>query len=201
MCSPVQTAYFVIPENVRHGEELICSYFACRNAGVKFRYCSHCKVPVAKRNFRKRHRHGISVPKGVADDDDDESNEDDSAGANADAEMDDIPSQVTTTKNAAPVSRLSMNGAADAAPESDFQDALRASAQQQANAQMAQLAQQEAASKQFQEHQAVLASLQAQQQIPGALGNLLNSGGGGAAAAAGGSCSGRLKCRWSKGKG
>lgn len=53
-----QTAYFVIPENVRHGEELICSYFACRNAGIKFRYCSHCKVPVAKRNFRKRHKHG-----------------------------------------------------------------------------------------------------------------------------------------------
>jgi hypothetical protein len=34
------------------------SYFACRNAGIKFRYCSHCKVPVAKRNFRKRHKHG-----------------------------------------------------------------------------------------------------------------------------------------------
>jgi len=43
---------------VKHGEELICSYFACRNAGIKFRYCSHCKVPVAKRNFRKRHKHG-----------------------------------------------------------------------------------------------------------------------------------------------
>ena len=53
-----KTAYFVIPENVKHGEELICSYFACRNAGIKFRYCSHCKVPVAKRNFRKRHKHG-----------------------------------------------------------------------------------------------------------------------------------------------
>jgi hypothetical protein len=53
-----QTAFFVIPENVKHGEELICSYFACRNAGIKFRYCSHCKVPVAKRNFRKRHKHG-----------------------------------------------------------------------------------------------------------------------------------------------
>eukprot|EP00543_Licmophora_paradoxa_P006206 CAMPEP_0202445890 /NCGR_PEP_ID=MMETSP1360-20130828/4607_1 /ASSEMBLY_ACC=CAM_ASM_000848 /TAXON_ID=515479 /ORGANISM="Licmophora paradoxa, Strain CCMP2313" /LENGTH=556 /DNA_ID=CAMNT_0049062295 /DNA_START=45 /DNA_END=1715 /DNA_ORIENTATION=- len=53
-----KTAYFVIPENVEHGEELICSYFACRNAGIKFRYCTHCKVPVAKRNFRKRHKHG-----------------------------------------------------------------------------------------------------------------------------------------------
>lgn len=60
-----QTAYFVIPENVKHGEELICSYFACRNAGIKFRYCSFCKVPVAKRNFRKRHKHGgQDIPRG-----------------------------------------------------------------------------------------------------------------------------------------
>lgn len=42
-----KTAYFVIPENVEHGEELICSYFACRNAGIKFRYCTHCKVSVS----------------------------------------------------------------------------------------------------------------------------------------------------------
>ena len=65
----LQTAYFVIPENVKHGEELICSYFACRNAGIKFRYCSHCKVPVAKRNFRKRHKHGgEDIPRGAGDD-------------------------------------------------------------------------------------------------------------------------------------
>jgi hypothetical protein len=64
----LQTAYFVIPENVKHGEELICSYFACRNAGIKFRYCSFCKVPVAKRNFRKRHKHGgQDIPRGVDD--------------------------------------------------------------------------------------------------------------------------------------
>jgi hypothetical protein len=44
-----KTAYFVIPENVVHGEELICSYFACRNAGIKFRYCTHCKV---RKNYR-----------------------------------------------------------------------------------------------------------------------------------------------------
>jgi hypothetical protein len=43
-----KTAYFVIPENVEHGEELICSYFACRNAGIKFRYCTHCKVIFSK---------------------------------------------------------------------------------------------------------------------------------------------------------
>jgi hypothetical protein len=44
---------------VQHGEELICSYDACRNAGIKFRYCSHCRVPVAKRNFNQRHSHGL----------------------------------------------------------------------------------------------------------------------------------------------
>lgn len=65
-----KTAYFVIPENVKHGEELICSYFACRNAGIKFRYCSHCKVPVAKRNFRKRHKHGGEDLGNLADDSD-----------------------------------------------------------------------------------------------------------------------------------
>lgn len=48
---------------------MICSYFACRNAGIKFRYCSHCKVPVAKRNFRKRHKHGgEDIPRGAGDD-------------------------------------------------------------------------------------------------------------------------------------
>jgi hypothetical protein len=52
-----QTAYFVIPEDIKHGTELYCSYFACRNAGIKFRYCVYCKLPVAKRNFAKRHRH------------------------------------------------------------------------------------------------------------------------------------------------
>lgn len=70
-----QTAYFVIPENVKHGEELICSYFACRNAGIKFRYCSHCKVPVAKRNFRKRHKHGGEIVAGEDSGDEDEPKE------------------------------------------------------------------------------------------------------------------------------
>lgn len=36
----------------------MCSYYACRNNGIKFRYCAYCNVPVAKRNFRKRHQHG-----------------------------------------------------------------------------------------------------------------------------------------------
>ena len=77
-----QTAYFVIPENVEHGEELICSYFACRNAGIKFRYCTHCKVPVAKRNFRKRHKHGKTSS--VADADDDSNSGDEEASTEKD---------------------------------------------------------------------------------------------------------------------
>lgn len=55
-----KTAYFVISEDAKHGEDLVCSYFACRNGGVKFRYCAHCMAPVAKRNFCRRHDHGMS---------------------------------------------------------------------------------------------------------------------------------------------
>jgi hypothetical protein len=44
-----------VPETVKHGEDLVCSFPTCRNAGVKFRYCVYCKAPVAKRNFVKRH--------------------------------------------------------------------------------------------------------------------------------------------------
>jgi hypothetical protein len=57
----LQTAYFVISEDAKHGEDLVCSYFACRNGGVKFRYCAHCMAPVAKRNFCRRHDHGLSA--------------------------------------------------------------------------------------------------------------------------------------------
>jgi len=71
-----KTAYFIIPEYVDHGEELICSYFGCRNAGIKFRYCTHCKVPVAKRNFRKRHKHGINLSLTKAGDSDNSDDED-----------------------------------------------------------------------------------------------------------------------------
>jgi len=55
-----QTAYFVISPSIKHGEELICSYEDCRKVGIKFKYCAFCKVPVAKRNFQKRHKHGGS---------------------------------------------------------------------------------------------------------------------------------------------
>ena len=49
----------MIPSNIGHGSDLVCSFAACRNAGVKFRYCAVCRVPVAKRNFHQRHGHGI----------------------------------------------------------------------------------------------------------------------------------------------
>jgi hypothetical protein len=44
---------------MKHGEELFCSFKTCRNGGVKFRFCTICQVPVAKRNFRQRHMHGM----------------------------------------------------------------------------------------------------------------------------------------------
>lgn len=100
-----KTAYFVIPEDVKHGEELICSYFACRNAGIKFRYCSHCKVPVAKRNFRKRHKHGGEI---VGDKGDDSGDDDTptkgipsqiTAGREEEVEDDGISSQSVDSSN------------------------------------------------------------------------------------------------------
>ena len=47
----------MIAEDVKHGDGLICSFPACRNKGVKFLYCSYCRDPVAKRNFRMKHNH------------------------------------------------------------------------------------------------------------------------------------------------
>jgi hypothetical protein len=52
----------VVPQNIKHGDELICSYPVCRNAGVKFCFCTHCRIPVAKRNFRIRHNHCDFAP-------------------------------------------------------------------------------------------------------------------------------------------
>jgi len=42
-----------------HGAEMECSYPGCRSQGPKFRYCGFCKSAVSKRNFRKRHAHGM----------------------------------------------------------------------------------------------------------------------------------------------
>jgi len=58
-----KTAHFLIPDDIKHGDELVCSYFDCQRAGIKFRYCSVCEIPVPKRNFRKIHSHGEDIEK------------------------------------------------------------------------------------------------------------------------------------------
>ena len=65
----MQTAYFDIPENSRHGQHLLCSHSVCRAAGVKFRYCFYCKKPVTKQNFRSRHLHANLDPNNNKKDD------------------------------------------------------------------------------------------------------------------------------------
>eukprot|EP00531_Pseudo-nitzschia_arenysensis_P006316 CAMPEP_0116118034 /NCGR_PEP_ID=MMETSP0329-20121206/1889_1 /TAXON_ID=697910 /ORGANISM="Pseudo-nitzschia arenysensis, Strain B593" /LENGTH=793 /DNA_ID=CAMNT_0003611635 /DNA_START=151 /DNA_END=2532 /DNA_ORIENTATION=+ len=73
------SAYFVISEDAKHGENLVCSYYACRNGGIKFRYCAYCMAPVAKRNFSRRHDHGMSKKKGansIRDEDEDDEDDD-----------------------------------------------------------------------------------------------------------------------------
>lgn len=94
--SPVfilQTAYFVISEDAKHGEDLVCSYFACRNGGVKFRYCAHCMAPVAKRNFCRRHDHGLSAKAGESENhEDDEASMDHSERSGDKGKPDSAPS-------------------------------------------------------------------------------------------------------------
>lgn len=58
-----QTAYFDIPLDAEHGMLLVCSHPECSGSGRRFRYCAVCGLPVAKRNFSKRHGHGLIVPK------------------------------------------------------------------------------------------------------------------------------------------
>jgi hypothetical protein len=53
----IKTGYLLIPDDASHGMDLLCSHNQCRNEGVKFLYCAVCQLPVAKRNFRKRHSH------------------------------------------------------------------------------------------------------------------------------------------------
>lgn len=93
-----KTAYFIIPDGIEHGDELVCSYPACRQAGVKFRYCVDCKVPVAKRNFRNRHRHGVpgGSVSGEDGDEDDSSGEDDNK---TETDPSDQPAGFTTDGN------------------------------------------------------------------------------------------------------
>ena len=60
-----QTAHLTITSATKHGDRLVCSYPPCRNAGVKFVYCAHCRAPVARRSFLKRHDHHQSSTKGI----------------------------------------------------------------------------------------------------------------------------------------
>ena len=41
-----KTAHFRISEDMQHGTELVCSFPACRRAGIKFCYCAFCQTPV-----------------------------------------------------------------------------------------------------------------------------------------------------------
>lgn len=50
--SQAQTAYFVITPSTQHGEDLVCSYEICKEAGSKFSFCAYCRIPVAKRGFK-----------------------------------------------------------------------------------------------------------------------------------------------------
>eukprot|EP00542_Grammatophora_oceanica_P007711 CAMPEP_0194065622 /NCGR_PEP_ID=MMETSP0009_2-20130614/85570_1 /TAXON_ID=210454 /ORGANISM="Grammatophora oceanica, Strain CCMP 410" /LENGTH=320 /DNA_ID=CAMNT_0038718491 /DNA_START=862 /DNA_END=1824 /DNA_ORIENTATION=- len=54
-----ENAYLLVPEDVRHGYLLRCSHSWCIKTGRLFRYCVVCRQPVTKRNFHKRHGHGL----------------------------------------------------------------------------------------------------------------------------------------------
>lgn len=75
-----KTAHFVVTHNMAHGADLICSYDSCRKSGVKFKFCAVCQMPVAKRSFRNRHKHGdvfgkLSLPADFEEEDDDTDDE------------------------------------------------------------------------------------------------------------------------------
>jgi hypothetical protein len=52
-----QSAYFDVAPDTKHGDGLVCSFPSCRNDGVKFLYCEHCRDAVGKRVFRNQHHH------------------------------------------------------------------------------------------------------------------------------------------------
>mmetsp|Transcript_7748 Transcript_7748/g.8859 ORF Transcript_7748/g.8859 Transcript_7748/m.8859 type:complete len:322 (+) Transcript_7748:65-1030(+) len=56
-----RNAYIDIPLHAKHGCLLSCSHPTCRLSGRRFRFCAVCQVPVAKRNFARRHTHGLSL--------------------------------------------------------------------------------------------------------------------------------------------
>ena len=53
------TAVLRIRSDAPHGTVVVCSHKACADSGRRFRWCAVCQQPVAKRNFMKRHCHGI----------------------------------------------------------------------------------------------------------------------------------------------
>jgi hypothetical protein len=53
------SAFFKVPVDAPHGLLLSCSHPECADSGRRFRYCTVCANPVAKRNFPKRHGHGL----------------------------------------------------------------------------------------------------------------------------------------------
>mmetsp|Transcript_2216 Transcript_2216/g.3192 ORF Transcript_2216/g.3192 Transcript_2216/m.3192 type:complete len:340 (-) Transcript_2216:122-1141(-) len=61
-----ENAYFDIPQHAEHGMPLVCSYPECSLSGARFKYCAVCEIPVAKRNFARRHSHGLLSLRGFA---------------------------------------------------------------------------------------------------------------------------------------
>jgi hypothetical protein len=63
----LKTAHFEIPDSIKHGDKLLCTFPACRASGVKFCFCSCCRVPVITKNkFRVRHHHFGEAPSSVS---------------------------------------------------------------------------------------------------------------------------------------
>ena len=56
-----RTAYFDVPIGAPHGLQLLCSHDICSKSGLVFRFCTLCALPCAKRNFSKRHHHGLLI--------------------------------------------------------------------------------------------------------------------------------------------
>ena len=77
-----ETAYLTIPPLCEHGLVLACSHPECRASGKRFRFCAICDLPVAKRNFLKRHSHDLG-PGGQAGAGGEMGEEEEAAGAAA----------------------------------------------------------------------------------------------------------------------
>jgi hypothetical protein len=58
----MQNARFIIQKTIKHGDGLVCSYPTCQAGGVKFRMCTHCNFPVAKRRGRHHHCQDETTP-------------------------------------------------------------------------------------------------------------------------------------------